>query len=240
MIVDWTDEFDRRSPTPKSRSASSRRSRRAPASAQRPPGQAGRGIPHLKRIRQARCHEPWRAATPRPRRRRPDHLLAPRQRPSRARATGPTRSPSGTCSTPAPRRAERPSPMPSCARREAPMTEEVKFIRGNDRINQLAQRPDIADGVNRVRAEMAGRPHLRHGTSRPPASRRAHPGRARLPTRRHPGRHQPHRAAPRPAPVHPQLLPRSHRRPRQRHRHLRRRATRQPSTSKSTHALRRL
>jgi DNA-binding XRE family transcriptional regulator len=35
------------------------------------------------------------------------------------------------------------------------MTEEVKFIRGNDRINQLAQRPDIADGVNRVRAQMA-------------------------------------------------------------------------------------
>ena len=34
------------------------------------------------------------------------------------------------------------------------MTEEVKFIRGNDRINQLAQRPGIADGVNRVRAEM--------------------------------------------------------------------------------------
>ena len=35
------------------------------------------------------------------------------------------------------------------------MTEEVKFIRGNDRISQLAQRPDIADGVTRVRAEMA-------------------------------------------------------------------------------------
>ena len=35
------------------------------------------------------------------------------------------------------------------------MTEEVTFIHGNDRINQLAQRPDIADGVNRVRAEMA-------------------------------------------------------------------------------------
>jgi DNA-binding XRE family transcriptional regulator len=35
------------------------------------------------------------------------------------------------------------------------MTEEVKFIHGNDRINQLAQRPDIADGVTRVRAEMA-------------------------------------------------------------------------------------
>jgi DNA-binding transcriptional regulator YiaG len=35
------------------------------------------------------------------------------------------------------------------------MTEEGKFIRGNDRISRLAQRPDIADGVNRVRAEMA-------------------------------------------------------------------------------------
>ena len=35
------------------------------------------------------------------------------------------------------------------------MTEEVKFIRGNERISQLAQRPDIADGVTRVRAEMA-------------------------------------------------------------------------------------
>ena len=35
------------------------------------------------------------------------------------------------------------------------MTEEVKFIfiRGND--SQLAQRPDIADDVTRVRAEMA-------------------------------------------------------------------------------------
>jgi hypothetical protein len=31
----------------------------------------------------------------------------------------------------------------------------VKFIRGNDRISQLAQRPDIADGVNRVRAEIS-------------------------------------------------------------------------------------
>jgi hypothetical protein len=35
------------------------------------------------------------------------------------------------------------------------MSEEVKFIRGNDRINQLAQRPGITDGVTRVRAEMA-------------------------------------------------------------------------------------
>jgi predicted transcriptional regulator len=30
------------------------------------------------------------------------------------------------------------------------MTEEVKFTRGNDRINQLAQRPDIAAGVAQV------------------------------------------------------------------------------------------
>ncbi len=35
------------------------------------------------------------------------------------------------------------------------MTEEVNFIRGNDRINQLAQRPDIAAEVAGVRAEMA-------------------------------------------------------------------------------------
>jgi DNA-binding XRE family transcriptional regulator len=35
------------------------------------------------------------------------------------------------------------------------MTEDVEFIRGNDRISHLAQRPDIADGVNRVRTEMA-------------------------------------------------------------------------------------
>jgi len=35
------------------------------------------------------------------------------------------------------------------------MSEEVKFIRGNDHINQLAQRPYIADGVTRVRADMA-------------------------------------------------------------------------------------
>jgi DNA-binding XRE family transcriptional regulator len=35
------------------------------------------------------------------------------------------------------------------------MTEEVKFTRGNDRISQLAQRPDIAPGVARVRADMA-------------------------------------------------------------------------------------
>ena len=35
------------------------------------------------------------------------------------------------------------------------MSEEVRFIRGNHRINQLAQRPDIAAEVAQVRAEMA-------------------------------------------------------------------------------------
>ena len=35
------------------------------------------------------------------------------------------------------------------------MTEEVKFIRGNSRISQLAQRPDIAADVAEIRAGMA-------------------------------------------------------------------------------------
>ncbi|HUB39014.1 MAG TPA: XRE family transcriptional regulator [Streptosporangiaceae bacterium] len=35
------------------------------------------------------------------------------------------------------------------------MTDEVKFIRGNDRIRKLAQRPDIAAEVAQVRAGMA-------------------------------------------------------------------------------------
>ncbi|MGH3418147.1 MAG: helix-turn-helix domain-containing protein [Streptosporangiaceae bacterium] len=34
------------------------------------------------------------------------------------------------------------------------MTEKVKFIRGNDRISQLAQRPDLAEGVAQVRRDM--------------------------------------------------------------------------------------
>jgi ribosome-binding protein aMBF1 (putative translation factor) len=33
------------------------------------------------------------------------------------------------------------------------MTEEVRFIRGNDRISQLAQRPDIADGAEMAEAD---------------------------------------------------------------------------------------
>jgi hypothetical protein len=67
---------------------------------------------------------------------------------------GSTRSPSGTCSTPARARGE--AIVDAWLRqKEILMTEEVKFIRGDDRISQLAQRPDIADGVPRVRAEMA-------------------------------------------------------------------------------------
>src|ERR1035438_5647770 len=38
------------------------------------------------------------------------------------------------------------------------MTENVEFIRGNDRISQLAQRPDLAEGVARVRRDME-QPH---------------------------------------------------------------------------------
>lgn len=34
------------------------------------------------------------------------------------------------------------------------MTEDVRFIRGNDRISQLAQRPDLADDVAQVRSDM--------------------------------------------------------------------------------------
>jgi hypothetical protein len=33
---------------------------------------------------------------------------------------------------------------PGCGRKEAPTSEEVKFIRGNNRINRPAARPDIA------------------------------------------------------------------------------------------------
>ena len=46
------------------------------------------------------------------------------------------------------------------------MSEEVKFIRGNDRISQLAQRPDIAAEVAQVRAPQlrgGGKEHFRAG-----------------------------------------------------------------------------
>lgn len=35
------------------------------------------------------------------------------------------------------------------------MTDDITFIRGNDRIRELAQRPDIADEVAQVRRDMA-------------------------------------------------------------------------------------
>jgi DNA-binding transcriptional regulator YiaG len=35
------------------------------------------------------------------------------------------------------------------------MTEDVRFIRGNDRIKALAERADLAEGVARARAQMA-------------------------------------------------------------------------------------
>lgn len=34
------------------------------------------------------------------------------------------------------------------------MSEDVTFIRGNDRIERLAERPDLADDVVRVRRDM--------------------------------------------------------------------------------------
>jgi DNA-binding transcriptional regulator YiaG len=61
----------------------------------------------------------------------------------------------GTFSAEARQRAARRWSMPGCARREALMSEDVKFIRGNDRISRLAQRPDIAAEVAQVRAGMA-------------------------------------------------------------------------------------
>jgi hypothetical protein len=48
------------------------------------------------------------------------------------------------------------------------MAEEVRFIRGNDRISHLAQRPDIVEGVARgPRREGRGRPHPRRGPTAP-------------------------------------------------------------------------
>lgn len=63
--------------------------------------------------------------------------------------------------------------MHGFARREVPMNEEVKFIRGNDRINQLAQRPDIAEGVSRIRAEMAEADRACAISAPPPPTRRS-------------------------------------------------------------------
>lgn len=45
--------------------------------------------------------------------------------------------------------------MRGSARKEmAPMSEDVTFIRGNERIERLAERPDLAEDVARVRRDM--------------------------------------------------------------------------------------
>jgi DNA-binding XRE family transcriptional regulator len=44
--------------------------------------------------------------------------------------------------------------MASPTERSAAVTDDVKFIRGNDRINRLSERPDLAPGVKQVREAM--------------------------------------------------------------------------------------
>jgi hypothetical protein len=157
VIVDWTDEFDRWLTNAEEQGGKLLEVEVALLQALNDlPAKPDEEFPTFKRVRQARRHELWRVAHPYA----PDVAVRiicwfPANDQVVLAPAGPTRSPSGTCSTPAPRRAERPSSMPGRARRGPLMTEEVKFIRGNDRISQLAQRPDIADGVTRVRAEMA-------------------------------------------------------------------------------------
>ena len=66
-----------------------------------------------------------------------------------------------TCSTPAPQPAPKHPSTPGYASKEAPLTDndttegDVTFIRGNDRMRQLAQRHDMADEVAQIRARMA-------------------------------------------------------------------------------------
>ena len=157
MIVDWTDEFDRWLTNAEEQGGKLLEVAVALLQALNDlPAKPDEESPTFKRVRQARRHELWRVAHPYD----PDVAVRiicwfPANDQIVLALVGSTRSPSGTCSTPARQHAERPSSMPGCARREPLMTEEVKFIRGNDRIDQLAQRPDIADGVTRVRAEMA-------------------------------------------------------------------------------------
>ena len=138
MIVGWTDEFDRWLTNAEEQGGKLLEVAVALLKALNDlPAKQDEESPTFKRVRQARRHELWRVAHPYD----PDVAV-------RIICWFPANDP-------ARQHAERPSPMPGSARREAPMTEEGKFIRGNDRINQLAQRPDIADGVNRIRAEMA-------------------------------------------------------------------------------------
>jgi len=157
VIVDWTDEFDRWLTNAEEQGGKLLTVAVALLQALNDlPAKPDEESPTFKRVQQARRHELWRVAHPYD----PDVAVriicwSPATTTSCWHWSGSTRRRSGTCSTPARQHAERRSSMPGCARRETPMTEEVKFIRGNDRINQLAQRPDIADDVAQVRADMA-------------------------------------------------------------------------------------
>jgi hypothetical protein len=59
------------------------------------------------------------------------------------------------CSTQVQQYAERLSSMRGSARKGmTPMSDDVTFIRGNERIERLAERPDLAEDVARVRRDM--------------------------------------------------------------------------------------
>ena len=161
MIVDWSAEFDRWLTNAEEQGGKLLEVAVALLQALNDlPARPNEESPTFKRVRQARRHELRRVAHPYD----PDVAVAVAVRiicwfPANDHVVlalvGFDKKVIGTCSTRARQRAERRSSMPGCARREALMTEEVTFTRGNDRINQLAQRPDIADGVARVRADMA-------------------------------------------------------------------------------------
>jgi DNA-binding transcriptional regulator YiaG len=59
------------------------------------------------------------------------------------------------CSTQVQQYAERLSSMRGSARKGmTPMSDDLTFIRGNERIERLAERPDLAEDVARVRRDM--------------------------------------------------------------------------------------
>jgi hypothetical protein len=88
VIVDSTDEFDRWLTNAEEQGGKLLEVEVALLQALNDlPAKPDEEFPTFKRARQARRHELWRVAHPYvPRRRCPDHLLVPRQRPSRARA----------------------------------------------------------------------------------------------------------------------------------------------------------
>jgi DNA-binding transcriptional regulator YiaG len=157
VIVDWTDEFDRW--LTHAEEQGGRLLAVATALLQELndlPARPAEETATFKLVRQARRHELWRAAHPF------DPAVAvriicwfPSDEEVVIALVGFDKKAIGDVSTQARRYAARRWSTPGCGRREAPMSEEVKFIRGNDRINQLAQRPDIAAEVAQVRAEMA-------------------------------------------------------------------------------------